>query len=165
MGFFKKLGKGLLITGAVSGISALAIKNKIETKEAEKEAEKEYEEWERELEEQRAENEKRKSMICEYDEIMTEDIFETIVGNFGENYFDGDLSLNYLEHPRKGDLFISDEVRALEMLEKGRFELSDKEKKDILAFINNINKDMDGTPFKISHRILNETILLYHAKK
>jgi len=44
MGFFKKLGKGLLITGAVAGISALAIKNKIETKEAEKEAEKEYEE-------------------------------------------------------------------------------------------------------------------------
>lgn len=81
MGFFKKLGKGLLITGAVAGISALAIKNKIETKEAEKEAEKEYEEWERELEEQRAENEKRKSMICEYDEIMTEDIFETIAGN------------------------------------------------------------------------------------
>lgn len=36
MGFFKKLGKGLLITGAVAGISALAIKNKIETKEAEK---------------------------------------------------------------------------------------------------------------------------------
>ena len=33
MGFFKKLGKGLLITGAVAGISALAIKNKIETKE------------------------------------------------------------------------------------------------------------------------------------
>ena len=96
------------------------------------------------------------------DRAMT---FETIVGNFGEDYFDGDLSLNYLEHPRKGDLFISDEVRALEMLEKGRFELSDKEKKDILAFINNINKDMDGTPFKISHRILNETILLYHAKK
>ena len=90
------------------------------------------------------------------DRAMT---FETIVGNFGEDYFDGDLSLNYLEHPRKGDLFISDEVRALEMLEKGRFELSDKEKKDILAFINNINKDMDGTPFKISHRILNETIL------
>lgn len=67
MGFFKKLGKGLLITGAVAGISAFAIKNKIETKEAEEEAEKEYE--------------KRKSMICGYDEIMTEDIFETIVGN------------------------------------------------------------------------------------
>ena len=41
MGFFKKLGKGLLITGAVAGISALAIKNKIETKEAEKEIETE----------------------------------------------------------------------------------------------------------------------------
>ncbi len=96
------------------------------------------------------------------DRAMT---FETIVGNFGEDYFDGDLSFNYLEHPRNGELFISDEVRALEMLDKGRFELSDPEKNDILAFINNINKDMEGTPFKVSHRIMNETILLYHSKK
>ncbi len=96
------------------------------------------------------------------DRAMT---FETIVGNFGEDYFDGDLSFNYLEHPRNGELFISDEVRALEMLDKGRFELSDSEKNDILAFINNINKDMEGTPFKVSHRIMNETILLYHSKK
>lgn len=96
------------------------------------------------------------------DRAMT---FETVVGKFGNDYFDGDLSLNYLENPRKGELFISDEVRALEMLEDNRFELSEKEKNDILSFINNINQDMEGTPFKISHRILNETILLYHAKK
>ena len=85
------------------------------------------------------------------DRAMT---FETIVGNFGEDYFDGDLSFNYLEHPRNGELFISDEVRALEMLDKGRFELSDSEKNDILAFINNSNKDMEGTPFKVSQNYL-----------
>ena len=51
------------------------------------------------------------------------------------------------------------------MLDNERFEISDSEKNDILAFINNINKDMEGTPFKVSHRIMNETILLYHSKK
>ena len=81
MGFFKKLGKGLLITGAVAGISAWAVKNKIEAQEAEEKAKREYEEWERELEERRAENEKRKSIFCEFDGILTEDRFETIVGN------------------------------------------------------------------------------------
>lgn len=97
------------------------------------------------------------------DRAMT---FETVVGEFDKNYFDGgDISLNYLEHPRNGELFISDEVRGLEMLESGRFEMSDEDKNDILSFVNNINKDLEGTPFKISHRILNETILLYHAKQ
>lgn len=96
------------------------------------------------------------------DRAMT---FETVVGEFGQKYFDEDIALCYLKNPRNGELFISDEVRALEMLAEKRFELSDEEKNDILAYINNINKDLEGTPFKISHRILNETILLYHAKK
>ena len=96
------------------------------------------------------------------DRAMT---FETVVGAFGSDYFNSDISLGYLENPRKGELFISNEVRALEMLDKGRFELSDSEKNDILSFINNINNDMEGTPFKVSHRIMNETILLYHSKK
>lgn len=96
------------------------------------------------------------------DRAMT---FETVVGAFGSDYFNSDISLGYLETPRKGELFISNEVRALEMLDKGRFELSDSEKNDILSFINNINNDMEGTPFKVSHRIMNETILLYHSKK
>lgn len=36
MGFFKKLGKGLLITGAVAGISALAVKIKLKQKKLKK---------------------------------------------------------------------------------------------------------------------------------
>lgn len=57
MGFFSKLGKGLLITGAVAGVSALVVKNKAE----------------------RAEIQRRKSMICEFDNVITEDVFEAIV--------------------------------------------------------------------------------------
>lgn len=91
--------------------------------------------------------------------------FETIVGTFDSSYFDSDVTLGYVKNYRKGELFISDEVRATEMMEDGRFTLSDEEKNRIIGFINDINSDMEGTPFKISYRILNETILLYRAKQ
>lgn len=96
------------------------------------------------------------------DRAMT---FETIIEDFDTSYFDCDVALNYFKNPYKGELFISDEVRATQMLSEGSFELSDEEKKEIVAFINGINDDVDRSPFKISHRILNETILLYRAKK
>lgn len=96
------------------------------------------------------------------DRAMT---FETIVGKFDKDYFDGDVALNYVKNPRKGELFLSDEVRATQMIEENRFVLTDDEKDKIVSFINNINEDMEGSPFKISYRILNETILLYRSKK
>ena len=96
------------------------------------------------------------------DRAMT---FETIVGKFGKDFFSGDVSLNYFKNPRKGDLFLSDEVRASQMIEEGRFILTDEEQTKIVDFINNINEDLEGSPFKISYRILNETILLYRSKK
>lgn len=96
------------------------------------------------------------------DRAMT---FETIVSTFDSSYFDSDVTLGYVKNYRKGELFISDEVRATEMMEDGRFTLSDEEKNRIIGFINDINSDMEGTPFKISYRILNETILLYRAKQ
>jgi hypothetical protein len=43
--------------------------------------------------------------------------------------------------------------------------LTKKEQTAILGFINGINDDLEGSPFKISYRILNETILLYRSKK
>lgn len=96
------------------------------------------------------------------DRAMT---FETIVGTFDSSYFDSDVTLGYVKNYRKGELFISDEVRATEMMEEGRFVLSDEEKNRIIGFINDVNSDLQGTPFKISYRILNETILLYRAKQ
>lgn len=96
------------------------------------------------------------------DRAMT---FETIVEDFDQSYFKTDAMLGYVKNYRKGELFISDEVRATEMLADGRFELSEEDEKQIIDFINSINSDLKGTPFKISYRILNETILLYRAKK
>lgn len=96
------------------------------------------------------------------DRAMT---FETIVGKFDTDYFGGDVALNYVKNPRKGELFLSDEVRATQMIEEGRFVLTDDEQEKIVGFINNINEDLEGSPFKISYRILNETILLYRSKK
>ena len=96
------------------------------------------------------------------DRAMT---FETIVGTFDSSYFDSDVTLGYVKNYRKGELFISDEVRATEMMEDGRFTLFDEEKNRIIGFINSVNSDLEGTPFKISYRILNETILLYRAKQ
>lgn len=96
------------------------------------------------------------------DRAMT---FETIVGEFGEDYFESDVALHYIKNPRKGELFLSDEVRATQMLDEGRFTLTKEERTAILGFINGINEDLEGSPFKISYRILNETILLYRSKK
>ena len=70
-----------------------------------------------------------------------------------------------MDNPISGDLFISDEVRASETLDEGRFILNEQEKRDIISFVNNINDDLKGTPFKISYRILNETILYYRSRK
>ena len=96
------------------------------------------------------------------DRAMT---FETIVGKFDKDYFGSDVALNYVKNPRKGELFLSDEVRATQMIEENRFILTDAEQEKIVSFINNINEDLEGSPFKISYRILNETILLYRSKK
>ena len=98
------------------------------------------------------------------DRAMT---FETVVNEFDDSYFKSDVSLNYIQNNLPGNLFISDEVRATQMLENGDadFTLSDDDKQKILNFINDINRDLEGSPFKVSYRILNETILYYRAKK
>lgn len=95
------------------------------------------------------------------DRAMT---FETIISTFGIDYYDNDVSLHYIKNPKPKELFVSDEVCATDMIKDSRSQITDDEKQEIINFINGINQDMEGTPFKISYRILNETILLYHAK-
>ena len=96
------------------------------------------------------------------DRAMT---FETVVGKFSVDDYFGDgtqLLMEYCKHPAKGSLYLSDEVRATDL--PGSY-LKEDEKKQIIDFINNINEDLSGTPFQISYRVLNETILLYRSKK
>lgn len=91
--------------------------------------------------------------------------FETVVGKFKRDYFDSDVALHYVKNPRKGELFLSDEVRATQMIDEGRFVLTPDEQDMFVGFINSINEDLEGSPFKVSYRILNEAILLYRSKK
>lgn len=96
------------------------------------------------------------------DRAMT---FETVVGEFSVDGYFGDgaqLLMEYCSNPVKGELYISDEIRATDL---GNDYLTEEEKTRIIGFINNINEDLKGTPFQISYRVLNETILLYRSKK
>lgn len=96
------------------------------------------------------------------DRAMT---FETVVGEFSVDGYFGDgaqLLMEYCSNPVKGELYISDEIRATDL---GNDYLAEEEKTRIIGFINNINEDLKGTPFQISYRVLNETILLYRSKK
>ena len=62
------------------------------------------------------------------DRAMT---FETVVGKFGDEYFNSDVALNYVKNPLKGELFLSDEVRATQMIDEGRFILTKEEQTKI----------------------------------
>ncbi|MCQ2191418.1 MAG: NgoFVII family restriction endonuclease [Paludibacteraceae bacterium] len=97
------------------------------------------------------------------DRAMT---FETVIEEFNEtDYFERQPNLSYVENPISGELILPDEVSANRMIDEDRFLISEDDKKKVIGFINNINSDLEGTPFKISYRVINETILLYRAKQ
>jgi hypothetical protein len=91
--------------------------------------------------------------------------FETLIRPFTDDYFNSKATLAYSKNPLPGELFISDEVQTNEMIAGNRYELNDDEREQIITFINDVNSDLDGSPFKISFRIINETVLLYRSRK
>jgi hypothetical protein len=96
------------------------------------------------------------------DRAMT---FETIIGQFTTDFFERGPLLGYTQKPLSGELLNSDEVLAGEMIANKRFEFGEPERNAVIDFINGVNEDLEGSPFKISYRILNEAILLYRSKK
>lgn len=95
------------------------------------------------------------------DRAMT---FETVVNGFDESYFTNENTLSYYVEPIPGNLFIADEVDTAQ-IEVENLKLHESEKKRILDFMNEINSDLKGSPFLVSYRVLNETILLYRSKQ
>lgn len=94
------------------------------------------------------------------DRAMT---FETVIGRFSvDGYFGAEETLSYVRNPLPGKLFIADEVKATELPSDY---LTDKEKQDTIDFINDVNSRLAGTPFQISYRIINETVLLLRSKR
>ena len=97
------------------------------------------------------------------DRAMT---FETIVEEFGDDYYNTQDTMTY-GSSKKGDWtrILPDEVRANEALEHASDLLDDGQKKEVTNFINEVNTCLKGSPFQIAYRILNETILYYRATK
>lgn len=97
------------------------------------------------------------------DRAMT---FEMLVEEITDEFFDAPKQLGYVKEPLDGEMFISDIVRADEVgsLESGEPWITPDDRSQLKDFINGINEDMEGSPFKVSYRVLNETILLYFAK-
>ena len=97
------------------------------------------------------------------DRAMT---FETIVEEFGDDYYNAQDTMTY-GSSKKGDWMwiLPDEVRANEALEHASDLLDDGQKKEVTNFINEVNTCLKGSPFQIAYRILNETILYYRATK
>ena len=97
------------------------------------------------------------------DRAMT---FETIVEEFGDDYYNAQDTMTY-GSSKKGDWtwILPDEVRANEALEHASDLLDDGQKKEVTNFINEVNACLKGSPFQIAYRILNETILYYRATK
>ena len=97
------------------------------------------------------------------DRAMT---FETIVEEFGDDYYNTQDTMTY-GSSKKGDWMwiLPDEVRANEALEHASDLLDDGQKKEVTNFINEVNMCLKGSPFQIAYRILNETILYYRATK
>ena len=97
------------------------------------------------------------------DRAMT---FETIVEEFGNEYYEAEDAMTYGES-KDGDWtwILPDEVRANEAIEHTPNLLDTDQKKEVTGFINEVNACLKGSPFQIAYRILNETILYYRATK
>ena len=95
------------------------------------------------------------------DRAMT---FETVVEEFGADYYNAADTLTYRGKTRGNWTWIlPDEVRANEAIMHQPDLLNDDEKTSVTTFINEVNSALKGSPFQISYRILNETILYYRA--
>lgn len=97
------------------------------------------------------------------DRAMT---FETIVKEFGSEYYDTEDSMTYGGYGKDDWTWIlPDEVRANEAIEHTPALLDDGQKTAVTSFVNEVNTCLKGSPFQIAYRILNETILYYRATK
>ncbi len=97
------------------------------------------------------------------DRAMT---FETVIDEFGPDYYNSIDTLSY-NGSAKGQWvgILPDEVKATEAINNQPELLNDNEKNEITNYVNDVNKCLSGSPFQISYRIINETILYYRSMK
>ena len=96
------------------------------------------------------------------DRAMT---FETNIIDFTPDVYDAGDNMHYVSDPKDAKdvlpLFASAKD-ALKQLEENGIDTR-KLMEDVTGFVNSVNTALKGSPFQISYRVLNETILYYYS--
>ncbi len=90
------------------------------------------------------------------DRAMT---FEMNEANF-ESYFEGKVTLDYVDEPLSADLFLSRNVNGNKAIsELGN--VYEGFKSEVVNTLNELNNALQDTPFKIAYRVQNEMVLYF----
>lgn len=98
------------------------------------------------------------------DRAMT---FETQIKVFTADVFDNEGNLHYVSNPMNASEIMPEFASAKDAIAKLKADGVETEAlmKNVSDFINEVNTALKGSPFQISYRVLNETILYYYANR
>lgn len=98
------------------------------------------------------------------DRAMT---FETQIKVFTADVFDNEGNLHYVSNPMNASEIMPEFASAKDAIAKLKADGVETEAlmKEVSEFINEVNTALKGSPFQISYRVLNETLLYYYANR
>lgn len=80
-----------------------------------------------------------------------------------KDFFEGGDTLHYYENPQPQELFLPKVVQAADALSQLSEEDAEYLKANVPQLLYNLNKALDGTPFKIAYRVQNELVLYFYS--
>lgn len=80
-----------------------------------------------------------------------------------KDFFEGGDALHYYDNPQPRELFLPKVVQAADALDQLSEEDSEYLKANVPQLLYNLNKALDGTPFKIAYRVQNELVLYFYS--
>lgn len=80
-----------------------------------------------------------------------------------KDFFEGGDTLHYFDNPQPRELFLPKVVQAADALAQLKEEDAEYLKANVPALLFNLNKALDGTPFKIAYRVQNELVLYFYS--
>lgn len=80
-----------------------------------------------------------------------------------KDFFEGGDTLHYFDNPQPRELFLPKVVQAADALTQLKEEDAEYLKVNVPALLFNLNKALDGTPFKIAYRVQNELVLYFYS--
>lgn len=80
-----------------------------------------------------------------------------------KDFFEGGDALHYYDNPQPKELFLPKVVQAADALAQMKEEDAEYLKANVPQLLYNLNKALDGTPFKIAYRVQNELVLYFYS--